>query len=131
MAIDPGLGQLITSCDAGSIDWEKFADIPDFEGLGCAELDYSGPGGGLWALGQGVNGALNSLGTVDPATGTIDWKVPDNWLIQSITFKPKDPLAGLRVGSTKPSLSVRGVAGPVADAAGVDPVALCRGSGAS
>jgi hypothetical protein len=35
------------------------------------------------------------------------------------------------VRSTKPSLSVRGVAGPVADAAGVDPVALCRGGGAS
>ena len=133
MAIDPGLGQLITSCDAGSIDWEKFADIPDIEGLGCAELDYSGPGGGLWALGQGANNALNSLGTVDPATGTIDWKVtvPDNFLIQSITFVPRNPVAGLSVRSTKPSLSLRDVAGPVADAAGVDPVALCRGGGAS
>ncbi len=133
MAIDPELGQLITSCDAGSIDWEKFADIPDMESLACVELDYSGPGGGIWGVGQGINGALNSLGTVDPATGTIDWKVrvPDNWLIQSITFKPKDPLAGLRVGSTRPSLSVRSAAGPVADAAGVDPVALCRGGGAS
>jgi uncharacterized protein DUF4394 len=133
MAIDPALGQLITSCDAGSIDWEKFADIPDIESLACAELDYSGPGGGIWAIGQGVNGALNSLGTVDPASGKIEWKVkvPNNWLFQSITFKPKDPLAGLRVRSTKPSLSVRSAAGPVADAAGVDPVALCRGGGAS
>ena len=133
MAIDPELGQLITSCDAGSIDWEKFADIPSMESLACVELDYSGPGGGIWGVGQGINGALNSLGTVDPATGAIDWKVkvPDNWLIQSITFKPKGPLPGQRARSTEPSLSVRGVAGPVADAAGVDPVALCRGAGAS
>jgi Domain of unknown function (DUF4394) len=133
MAIDPALGQLITSCDAGGIDWAGFADVPGIESLACVELDYSGPGGGIWAAGQRINGALNSLGTVDPATGAIDWKVnvPDNYLIQSITFKPKDPLAGQRVRSTRPSLSARSAAGPVTDAAGVDPVAMCRGGGAS
>jgi hypothetical protein len=133
MAIDPELGQTITSCDADSGDWNTLGDLPEIESLACAELDYSGPGGGIWAVGQGINGALNSLGTVDPVSGKIDWKVrvPDNWLIQSITFKPKDPLASLRVRSTRPSLSVRSAAGPVAKAAGVDPVALCRGGGAS
>ena len=133
IAIDPELGQTITSCDADSGDWNTFGDLPEIESLACVELDYSGPGGGIWGVGQGINGALNSLGTVDPATGKIEWKVrvPDNWLIQSITFKPEDPLAGLWVRSTRPSLSVRGAAGPVADAAGVDPVALCRGGGAS
>ncbi len=132
MAIDPDLGQTITSCDADSGDWSSLGDLPETEALACVELDYSGPGGGIWATGQRINGAFNSLGTVDPATGKIDWKVnvPDNWLIQSITFKPEDPLAGLRVRSTTPSLSVRSAVGPVADAAGVDPVALCRGSGA-
>jgi hypothetical protein len=133
MAIDPELGQTITSCDVDGGDWNSLGDIPSIESLACVELDYSGPGGGIWATGQGINGALNSLGTVDPETGTIDWKVrvPDNFLIQSITFKPEDPLAGLQVRSTEPSLSVRSVAGPVADVAGVDPVALCRGGGAS
>lgn len=132
MAMDTELGQLITSCDAGGGDFTSLGDIPEIQGLACAEVDYSGPGGGLWALGQRANGLFNSLGTVDPATGTIDWKVqvPDNWLIQSITFKPEDPLAGLRVRSARPNLSARH-AGPVADAAGVDPVALCRGGGAS
>jgi hypothetical protein len=133
MAIDTELGDLITSCDADSGDFTSLGDIPEIESLACVELDYSGPGGGIWAAGQRINGAFNSIGTVDPATGTIDWKVnvPDNWLIQSITFKPEDPLAGLRVRSTSPILSARHVAGPVADAAGVDPVALCRGGGAS
>jgi len=40
-------------------------------------------------------------------------------------------IESLRVRSTRPSLSMRSAAGPVADAAGVDPVALCRGGGAS
>lgn len=133
MAMDTELGQMITSCDADSGDWTSLGDIPGIESLACAELDYSGPGGGIWAVGQGINGAFNSIGTVDPATGTIDWKirVPDNWLIQSITLKPQDPVAGLRGESTTPSFSARHTAGPVADVAGVDPVALCRGGGAS
>jgi hypothetical protein len=133
MAMDTELGQMITSCDPDSGDWNSLGDIPEIESLACVELDYSGPGGGIWAAGQRINGFFNSIGTVDPASGTIDWKVnvPDNWLIQSITFKPEDPLAGLRVKATRPSLSARHTAGPVADAAGVDPVALCRGGGAS
>jgi hypothetical protein len=133
MAMDSELGELITSCDAGGGDFSSLGDIPGIESLACVELDYSGPGGGIWATGQRIGGFFNSLGTVDPASGTIDWKVdvPDNWLIQSITFKPEDPLAGLRVRSSRPSLSARHAAGPVTDAAGVDPVALCRGGGAS
>jgi hypothetical protein len=129
MAMDTELGNMITSCDAGGGEFTDLGDIPGIESLACVELDYSGPGGGIWAAGQRINGAFNSIGTVDPATGTIDWKVdvPDNWLIQSITFKPEDPLAGLRARSAMPSLSVRQTAGPVADVAGVDPVALCRG----
>jgi hypothetical protein len=132
MAIDTELSELITSCDADGGNFSSLGDIPGIEALACVELDYSGPGGGIWAAGQRANGFFNSLGTVDPESGLIDWKVqvPDNWLIQSITFKPEDPLAGLRVRSARPSLSARH-AGPVADAAGVDPVALCRGGGAS
>ena len=133
MAIDPELGQLITSCDVDGGDWDFLGDLPEIESLACVELDYSGPGGGIFAAGQRIGGFFNSLGTVDPATGKIDWKVdvPDNFLIQSITFKPEDPLAGLNVRSTRPSLSARHAAGPVADAAGIDPVALCRGGGPS
>ena len=131
MAMDTELGQLITACDADSGDFSSLGPIPGIESLACVELDYSGPGGGIWATGQRINGAFNSLGTVDPESGLIDWKVdvPDNFLIQSITFKPGDDGLGLRVASAGPRLSVRGVAGQGPGSAGVDPVALCRGNG--
>jgi hypothetical protein len=107
------------------------------ESLACVELDYSGPGGGIWATGQKINNSFNNIGTVDPESGAIDWKVsvPDNFLIQSITFKPKDDgLGGLRVsrtGPTRPTLSVASAPSANTLEPGVDPVALCRGAGGS
>lgn len=130
MAMDTELGQMITSCDPDNGDFSSLGPIPGIESLACAELDYSGPGGGIWAAGQRINGLFNSIGTVDPETGAIDWKinVPDNYLIQSITFKPKDDGLGLRVSRTpRPRFSVGKASAPVLDQAAVDPVALCRG----
>jgi Domain of unknown function (DUF4394) len=130
MAMDNELGQMITSCDPDSGEFTSLGPIPEIESLACAELDYSGPGGGIWAAGQRINGFFNSIGTVDPESGAIDWKitVPDNFLIQSITFKPKDDGLGLRVAPTpSPRFSVGRASAPALDQAGVDPVALCRG----
>jgi hypothetical protein len=132
MAMDTELSQMITSCDPDNGDWDSLGPIEGIESLACVDLDYSGPGGGIWAAGQRINGFFNSIGTVDPESGAIDWKinVPDNFLIQAITFKPKpDGISG-RVArahaGVAPSFSASAAPAPGA----VDPVALCRGTGA-
>src|SRR5262245_23052084 len=132
MAMDTELGQMITSCDPDDGDFSTLGDIPEIESLACAELDYSGPGGGIWAAGQRINGFFNSIGTVDPESGAIDWKitVPDNYLIQSITFKPKDDGLGLRAPMSGRVASKR-LSRPDFDQSSVDPVAMCRGSNPS
>jgi hypothetical protein len=131
VAMDTELSQLISSCDPDNGDFTSLGPIPGITSLACVEIDYEGPGGGIWAVGQRINDGFNSIGTVDPESGTIDWKVsvPDNWLIQQITFKPKDDVVGM-VAPVRPHFSV--ASGGAADAVepGVDPVALCRGAGA-
>ena len=91
MAIDTELGQLITSCDAGASTSRSSPTFRTSSRWPAPSWTTPAPAAasGRWAAGQRP---FNSLGTVDPATGTIDWKVnvPDNWLIQSITFKPEE-----------------------------------------
>src|SRR5262249_23738328 len=48
MAMDTELAQMITSCDPDNGDFTTLGDIPGIESLACADLDYSGPGGGIW-----------------------------------------------------------------------------------
>jgi hypothetical protein len=101
-AMDTKLSNMITSCDPDNNDWSTLGPIEGITALACVELDYSGPGGGIWAAGQGINDAFNSIETVDPESGKIDWKVnvPDNWLIQSITFEPT--VEGVEVRRRRP-----------------------------
>ena len=113
MAIDTELGQLITSCDAGGGDFSSLGDIPEIESLACVELDYLGPGGGIWAgrpAGERFLQQPRDGGSGD-RHDRLEGRRADNWLIQSITFKPEDPLAGLRVRSAGPSLSARHATG--------------------
>ena len=132
-AMDTELSNMITSCDADSGDWSTLGPIDGITSLACVELDYSGPGGGIWAAGQGINDAFNSIGTVDPESGKIDWKinVPDNWLIQSITFEPKAAPVGVRAEPAAFRLSEKTISSSVAGEPAGDPVALCRGAGGS
>jgi hypothetical protein len=131
VAMDTELSQMISSCDPDNGDFTTLGPIPGISSLACVEIDYEGPGGGIWAVGQRINDGFNSIGTVNPETGTIDWKVriPDNWLIQQITFKPKDDGIGNMVAPYRPHFSVASGTAPDTDEPGVDPVALCRGEG--
>jgi hypothetical protein len=132
-AMDTKLSNMITSCDPDSGDWSTLGPIDGITGLACVELDYSGPGGGIWAAGQGINDAFNSIGTVDPESGKIDWKVrvPDNWLIQSITFEPKVSPVGVRAQPAALRLPEERASTSSAGEPAGDPVALCRGAGGS
>jgi hypothetical protein len=132
-AMDTKLSNMITSCDPDDGDWTSLGPIEGISSLACVELDYSGPGGGIWAAGQGINDAFNSIGTVDPKSGKIDWKVnvPDNWLIQSITFEPKVEPVGVRAEPAALRLSVESAPASSAGEPEGDPVALCRGAGAN
>lgn len=130
-AMDVDLKEILGSCDPDQAEFTSLGPIPELESLACAELDFDSGFGRLWIAGQRANNYLNSIGTVEPETGLIIWhkQVPDNFLIQAITFEPKDdPLlraspAPATAGPPAPPRPSLTLADP-----GVDPVALCRGA---
>jgi hypothetical protein len=135
MAMDTELSQMIGSCDPDDGDFTSLGPIPEVTGLACVEIDYSGPGGGIWAAGQRINNYFNSFGQWNADSGRIVWgdDVPAKGLIQSITVLAREvglkqaPPVESRVSLASASVSRAGGTTAV-DEPEVDPVALCRGA---
>jgi hypothetical protein len=137
VAMDTELSQMIGSCDPDNGDFTSLGPINDVTALACVEIDYSGPGGGIWMSGQRINNFFNSFGEWNADSGKIVWKVdvPAKGLIQSIS------VLGKKLGLSRtspaltprrwiPSASLSSVGGTGAlNEPEVDPVALCRGAG--
>jgi hypothetical protein len=128
-AMDTRLAQFVGSC--GDDDLTTLGPIEGIDILACAELKFDHGPGNLWVAAQRGADALNSIGTVTP--NGIDWhiKVPNNWLIQSITFKPTPdalppaPSVGVGPGGLSLSVASHSDSGAVPP---LDPVAQCRGT---